>query len=97
VSKCAFAITASRSGFGIPFRFVLSSLASKEAFVLARKTRDEDEHLFQEVEAAVDPDELETQRKVGDQAKQKLGVDAVNELRATGANTPTHDLLPIEG
>ena len=28
VSKCAFAITASRSGFGIPLRFVLPSAAS---------------------------------------------------------------------
>jgi tetratricopeptide (TPR) repeat protein len=53
------------------------------------------ERLFDEVEAAVDPDELETQEKIREWAVEALGADVFETLRATGAETPVDDLVPV--
>ena len=51
------------------------------------------QRLFTEVGAAIDPEETETQRKVLAWTVEKLGPDAVEELRATGADSALSELL----
>ena len=51
------------------------------------------EHLFTEVGAAIDPDETDTQRKVRMWAIERIGAEAVDELRAAGADTSIDELL----
>jgi hypothetical protein len=51
------------------------------------------EQLFAEVGAAIDPDETETQRKVLAWAVETIGAEAVDELRAAGAERPIDELL----
>jgi predicted ATPase/DNA-binding SARP family transcriptional activator len=53
------------------------------------------EHLFADVGAAVDPDELDTQKSVREWAVEELGVEEVDALRAAGADTPLDELLPV--
>jgi predicted ATPase/DNA-binding SARP family transcriptional activator len=53
------------------------------------------EHLFADVGAAVDPDELDTQKSVREWAAEELGVEEVDALRAAGADTPLDELLPV--
>jgi predicted ATPase/DNA-binding SARP family transcriptional activator len=53
------------------------------------------EHLFADVGAAVDPDELDTQKSVRQWAVEELGVEEVDALRAAGADTPLDELLPV--
>jgi hypothetical protein len=51
------------------------------------------EQLFAEVGAAIDPDETETQRKVLTWAVETIGAEAVDELRAAGAELPIDEPL----
>jgi hypothetical protein len=53
------------------------------------------EHLFADVGAAVDPDELDTQKSVREWAVEELGVEEVEALRAAGAATPVDELVPV--
>ena len=51
------------------------------------------QRLFTEIGAAIDPEETETQRKVLAWTVEKLGPDAVDELRAAGADSALAELL----
>ena len=53
------------------------------------------ERLFAEVEAAADPDELETQQTIREWAVEALGADAFGTLHAAGAETRADDLVPV--
>jgi predicted ATPase/DNA-binding SARP family transcriptional activator len=55
------------------------------------------ERLFAEVGAAIDPDETETQLEVLTWAIETIGVEAVEELRTTGAELPIDELVQISG
>ena len=54
------------------------------------------EQLFAEVEAAVDPDEFETQQAIREWAVvEALGADAFGTLHTAAAETPADDLVPV--
>jgi hypothetical protein len=53
------------------------------------------ERLFAEVEAAVDPDELETQQEIREWAVQALGADTFEASLAAGTETPVDELVPV--
>ena len=53
------------------------------------------ERLFHEVEAAVDPEELETQEAIRKWATEALGADAFEAMRAVGTETPVDELVPV--
>jgi hypothetical protein len=53
------------------------------------------ERLFAEVEAAADPDELESQETIRDWAAEALGGDTFEASRTAGADTQVDELVPV--
>ena len=59
---------------------------------LAARMLGASEHLFREIGVAVDPDEAQTQETIAAYAREQLGADRADELRAAGAGLAPEEL-----